>query len=136
VPGNRPAAVGCEPDAGLGNGARDQDARCERPRREKRLFPIEQDIHYQCLKVSRRSTIGVGKTTKMGSQEVCFTTQHALQPGERVRLVVAWPAMLGDTCMMNLEILGSVVRSEPGTAAIKIARHEFRTRGASFTVWL
>jgi len=38
--------------------------------------------------------------------------------------------MLDNACLMKLEICGSVVRSLAGTAAVKIARHEFRTRGA------
>ncbi len=44
-------------------------------------------------------------------------------------MAVNWPAMLGDTCAMKLEIFGWVVDSEPGSAAVKIERYEFRTRG-------
>jgi hypothetical protein len=98
-------------------------------RRGRRRFPIEQDIRYQCVKGSRILTVGVGKTLEISSREVRFTTQHPLKPGEKVRLAVNWPAMLDDTCLMKLEIFGWVLRSEPGTAAVKIERYEFRTRG-------
>lgn len=101
-------------------------------RRDKRRFPIEQDCRY-CVKGRRLSAVGVGKTIEISSDEVRFTTQHPLERGEKVRLAVAWPAMLDNACLLKLEICGRVVRSEPGTAAIEIAHHDFRTRGNSFT---
>lgn len=98
-------------------------------RRGGRRFPIEQDVRYQCVKGSRISAAGVGKTLEISSREVSFTTQQPLRQGEKVRLAMDWPAMLDNTCLMKLEIYGWVTRSEPGTAAIKIERYEFRTRG-------
>ena len=98
--------------------------------RDKLRFPIEKDVYYQCLKRGRVSAVGQGRTVQISSDEVCFTTQYPLKQGERVQLAVDWPAMLDNACLMKLEICGSVVRSLAGTAAVKIARHEFRTRGA------
>ena len=97
-------------------------------RRERRQFPIEQTVHYQCAK-GRTPVVGVGKTFEISSQEVHFTTQHTLQQGEKVRLAVDWPAMLDNACRMKLEIFGRVIRAERGTAVVKIERYEFRTRG-------
>ncbi len=99
--------------------------------RVRRWFPIEQDLRYQCVKGSRISAFGTGKTLEISSREVRFTTQHTLRHGEKVRLAVDWPALLDDICLMRLEIRGWVVRSEPGTAAVKIERYEFRTRGTT-----
>jgi hypothetical protein len=98
-------------------------------RRAPRKFPIEQDVRYQCVKGSRVLAFGTGKTLEISSREIRFTTQHTLKNGEKVRLAVDWPALLGNTCLMKLEIQGWVVRSETGAAAVKIERHEFRTRG-------
>jgi hypothetical protein len=95
------------------------------PWSEKRTFPIELGVGYRCVKSNRLSSVGVGKTIEISRHEVDFTTQHSLNPGERIRLSVDWPAMLGNTCPMKLEICGRVVRSEPGRAAIQIARYEF-----------
>ena len=103
----------------------------EHRQRDKLRFPIEKDVCYQCVKRGRISTVGVGKTFQISSREVRFTTQYPLLRGERVRLAVDWPAMLGDACPMKLEISGSVIRSLPGEAAVDIARYEFRTRGAT-----
>jgi hypothetical protein len=101
--------------------------------REKRRFAIEQHVRYRCVKGSRPLAFGVGKTTEISSQEVHFTTQSPLKPGESVRLAVDWPAVLDGTCLITLEICGPVVRSAPGTAVIAIARYEFRTRGERLT---
>ncbi|HVN06397.1 MAG TPA: hypothetical protein VMT86_18375 [Bryobacteraceae bacterium] len=100
--------------------------------RDRPRFPIEQDVRYQCVNGSRISAAGVGKTLEIGSREIRFTTQHPLHKGEKVRLAVDWPAMLDNTCPMKLEIFGWVLRSQPGTAAVRIERYEFRTRAASF----
>lgn len=98
-------------------------------RRGQLYFPIQQDVRYQCVKGSRIALAGVGKTHEMSSREIRFSTQHTLKLGDRIRVAVNWPAMLGDTCAMKLEIFGWVVHSEPGSAAVKIERYEFRTRG-------
>ena len=105
-------------------------ASAQRPQREKLRFPIEKDVCYLCVKRGGISAVGVGKTYQISSREVRFTTQYPLRRGERVRLAVDWPAMLGDACLMKLEIRGSVIRSLPGAAAVSIASYEFRTRGA------
>jgi len=103
-------------------------------RRAPRSFPIQQDVRYQCVKGSRVFAVGVGKTLEISSREVRFTTQHALQRGQKMRLAVNWPAMLDNTCRMKLEIAGWIVHSEPGEAAVKIERYEFHTRGAQLAV--
>ncbi len=96
--------------------------------REKRLFPINQDVHFECMKGTRLLASGVGRTVAISSHEVHFTTLELPKPRTRVRLVLEWPALLHDTCPMSLEIHGSVIPGAPGTVAIRIARYEFRTR--------
>lgn len=99
-------------------------------RRARRRFPIQQEVRYQCVKGSRIALVGVGKTLEIGSREIRFTTQHPLVRGQKMRLAVDWPALLDNTCRMKLEISGWIVRTDPGEAAVKIERYEFRTRGA------
>ncbi|HVN06694.1 MAG TPA: hypothetical protein VMT86_19885 [Bryobacteraceae bacterium] len=94
----------------------------------KHRFPIEQEVRYQCVTGSRISAAGTGKTLEISSDEIRFTTEQSLRPGANVRLAMDWPAKLDNTCFMKLEIRGSVVHSEAHTAAVKIARYEFRTR--------
>lgn len=106
----------------------------EHAERGKLQFAIEKDVFYQCLRRGRMSVAGVGKTLQISSREVSFTTQVPLQQGERVQLAMDWPAMLNDDCFLKLEICGPVISSLPGTAAVRIVRHEFRTRGAALKV--
>jgi len=103
-------------------------------RRERRKFPIQQDVRYQCVKGSRISAVGVGKTLEISSSEVRFTTQQLLKQGQKVQLAMDWPALLDNTCRMKLEIFGWIVHSGPNEAAVKIERYEFRTRGAQLAV--
>ena len=98
-------------------------------RRLRRRFPIQQDVSYECVKGSKVSTVGVGKTLEVSSSEVRFTTEQPLKQGQKMRLAMNWPAMLDNTCRMKLEIFGWIVDSEPGEAAVRIERYEFRTRG-------
>ncbi|HVN06907.1 MAG TPA: hypothetical protein VMT86_20955 [Bryobacteraceae bacterium] len=95
---------------------------------EKRTFPIEQQVRYRCMEQSRASATGAGRTLEISSREVRFTTEHVLKRGERVRVAVDWPAMLDNCCLIKLDIRGSVVRSSPQSATVKIERYEFRTR--------
>jgi len=103
-------------------------------RRARRRFPIERDVRYQCVKGGRIISVGVGKTIEIGSRYVLFSTQEFLKAGQKIRLSVDWPAMLDNTCRMQLEIAGWVVLSEAQEAAVKIERYEFRTRGAALAV--
>jgi len=106
----------------------------EHGRRARRRFPIQQEVRYQCVKGSRISLVGVGKTLEISSREVRFTTQQPLKRGQKMQLAMDWPAMLDNTCRMKLEIFGWIVQSEPAEAAVKIERYEFRTRGAELAV--
>ncbi|MGA2434169.1 MAG: PilZ domain-containing protein [Bryobacteraceae bacterium] len=98
-------------------------------RRSAVRFPIEQEVRY---KVFNRNTIevGSGRTINMSSNGILFTTQRALNPGERLELAVNWPAYLDNRCALKLVTTGRVVRSEDGKAAIAIERYEFRTQGS------
>jgi hypothetical protein len=96
--------------------------------RSPKWFPIEQDLRYEFVNHNRTSGFGTGRTLEMSSKEIRFTTHDRFKLGERVRLRVHWPTMLNDRCLMQLVIVGRVMRSGPGTAAVEIDRYEFRTR--------
>ncbi len=103
-------------------------------RRARRWFPIQQEVRYQCVKGSRISDVGVGKTLEICSREVRLTIQQPLKEGQKMRLTVDWPALLDNTCRMKLEIYGWIVTCDPGQANVRIERYEFRTRGAAVAV--
>src|SRR5690242_9637116 len=97
-----------------------------RSRRPPREFLIELELWYEWVCGTRIRAAGTGKTLSIGRYEILFTTQVSLPLRKRVRLRVNWPVMLGDTCLLKLEITGWVVRSEAGVTAAKIDRYEFR----------
>jgi hypothetical protein len=67
----------------------------------------------------------------MSSGGILFTTSERLQPGQLVEVAVNWPATLNHTCPLQLVAAGRVVRSDNDTAAVRIDRHEFRTRASN-----
>src|ERR1035438_190052 len=79
---------------------------------------VQQDVRYECVKGSKVSTVGVGKTLEVSSSEVRFTTEQPLKQGQKMRLAMSWPAMLDNTCRMKLEI-----RSEEHTSELQSLRH-------------
>jgi len=74
--------------------------------------------------------IGAGKTLNIGSGGMLFTTESQLPLGRTVELSVNWPARLHGTCPLKFVAIGRVIRAEADLAAVRIERHEFRTRAS------
>ena len=102
----------------------------KRERRVRRWFHIEQNVSYKMLYGLGIGESGVGKTVKISSGGVCFTTENMLTRGMPVELSMNWPALLNGFCPMKLMIYGCVIRSTDKSAALAIERYEFRTQGA------
>lgn len=68
----------------------------------------------------------------ISSSGALFTTERALPLGKQVELWINWPALLLEAVHLKLVAKGPIVRVEPGRAAMKIVRHEFRTSSSSF----
>jgi len=96
-----------------------------------RSFPIQQDVYYQARKRGGTAPIATGRTIYMSSHEVAFTTEGPLNIGDKIEMTVNWPVLINRTCRMKLVISGRVIKNELNTAAVKIERHEFRTRSAN-----
>jgi hypothetical protein len=103
---------------------------CERERRTKRRFQIDQEVKYKMLYGQRIAETGCGRTLNMSSGGVRFTTENMLTSGMPVELSLNWPVLLNDSCPMKLMIYGCVVRSNDKVATVAIERYEFRTSGA------
>lgn len=102
-------------------------------RRGTSRFPVQEDVRYS-IDLSKTSKVsGVGKTLNFGSGGILFTTDEKLPIGSSVDLSVAWPALLGGKCALQFVATGRVVRSDASSAAVRIVRYEFRTRGAAAT---
>src|SRR5438270_432107 len=106
------------------------DGNCERERRTKRRFQIDQEVKYKMLYGQRIAETGTGRTLNMSSGGIKFTTENMLTSGMPVELSLNWPVLLNDSCPMKLMIYGCVVRSNDRVATVAIERYEFRTSGA------
>lgn len=92
-------------------------------------FPVREELKYKVLHTKAVGLSGSGQTLNIGSGGILFTTEERLPMGRQVEISVNWPARLDGTCPLKFVAVGRVVRSEPGQAAVRIERYEFRTRG-------
>jgi hypothetical protein len=100
-------------------------------RRITNRFPVREEVRYKVLQPRSLPTTGTGRTLDISSGGVLFTTEERLPPGKLVELSVNWPARLGGTCALKFVATGRVVRSNESSAAVRIEKYEFRTRGSS-----
>jgi hypothetical protein len=100
-------------------------------RRESARFPLREDLKYKLLHSKNNTVSGIGKTLNMASGGILFTTEDTLPLGRIVELSVNWPARLDGTCPLKLVAVGRIIRSEPGQAAVRIERYQFRTRAVN-----
>ena len=99
-------------------------------RRASRRYPINLELHYKLLKRQKVLHAGGGTSSNISSGGVLFEADRVLLPGSSIELSLAWPLTLGNTCPLQLKILGQVVRTNSNTVAVKINRYEFRTAGS------
>jgi hypothetical protein len=108
------------------------------PRRPKRLceavtrqrairFPVKLPVRYKI-----GEEFGWGELVNISSSGALFTTERALPLRKGVELCIHWPALLFEAVPLNLVAKGPIVRVEPGRAALRILKYEFRTASSSF----
>ena len=100
-------------------------------RRHAIRFPIRCDIQYRVLGSKAGEQVGTGQTINLSSAGVLFTAAHVLPVKSRVQLSIEWPVRLDRECPLKMVVLGKVVRSEEGCAAVNIKHYELRTRASS-----
>jgi hypothetical protein len=70
----------------------------------------------------------------MSSSGLGFTADRPLPIGQKLDLSIDWPARLDGDVQIQLVASGVVVRSSGAVTALRIERHEFRTRRAGTRV--
>jgi hypothetical protein len=99
-------------------------------RRSASRYPIVAELHYRMTRKHVEVETGRGRTVNISSSGILIETDHALPPGLRVDLSIAWPVSLNNVTPLQMCIKGRTIRTEGRRTAIKIFRHEFRTRPA------
>src|ERR1035438_42707 len=97
-------------------------------RRAGTRFPLGLEVRYTVL--GRRATqkTGFGRTIDLSSSGLSFTTNQPLLPGQKLDVSIEWPVLLDGAIKLQLVISGVVVRADTTLIALRIKRHEFRTR--------
>jgi hypothetical protein len=97
-------------------------------RRGSVRFPVNLEVRYSVVGLSRPVENGFGRTIDMSSSGLSFTTDRPLSIGQELDLSIDWPVLLGEGVQLQLVTSGVVVRSVGAVTALRIERYDFRTR--------
>jgi hypothetical protein len=97
-------------------------------RRSGSRYPIVAELHYRMTRKHAEVETGRGCTVNISSSGILIETDHALPAGLRVELSIAWPVRLNNVTPLQLCVKARTIRTEGRRTALKIFRHEFRTR--------
>jgi hypothetical protein len=98
-------------------------------RRSDRRYGMQLQLRWKLVRRRREIDAGTGRTIDMSSGGVLFETGSELPTGLNVEIHIAWPMLLHDVAPLQLVVMGRIVRSSRGWAAIRTISHEFRTAG-------
>ena len=95
--------------------------------------PVDLELRYSV--VGRRPVQnGSGRTIDVSSSGLSFTAHRPLSIGQKLDLSIDWPARLDEDVQLQVVGSGVVVRTTGAVIALRIERHEFRTRRAGSLV--
>ena len=100
-------------------------------RRDDRRYDIQLELRWKLIRRRRVIDSGTGRTLDLSSGGIMFETGRDLPAGLNVELSISWPVRLHNVAPLQLIVLGRIVRSGGGWAAIRTVQHEFRTMGMS-----
>jgi hypothetical protein len=103
-------------------------------RRRGIRFPMDMDVRYSVVGNRRPAEIGSGRTIDMSSSGLSFTADTPLSIGQGLEVSIDWPVLLDGGVQLQIVASGVVVRTTGAVTAIRIERHDFRTRRAGPTV--
>jgi hypothetical protein len=103
-------------------------------RRAGTRFPLAIEVRYALLGCREQRKTGSGQMIDLSSSGLSFTADRPLLTGQKIEVAIDWPVLLDGGVRLQLVMWGVVVRTSATTAALKIQRHEFKTRGDSRTI--
>ena len=87
-------------------------------------------VRYSVVGHPRPVESGSGRTIDMSSSGLSFTANTPLSIGQTLGVSIDWPVLLDGGVQLQIAALGVVVRTNAAVTAIRIERHDFRTRRA------
>jgi len=97
-------------------------------RRASIRFPLTLEVSFAASERRALVEIGSGCTIDVSSSGLSFTADRSLLPGQKLEVSIDWPVLLDEGIRLQLIVSGVVVRTNGAVTALKIHRHEFRTR--------
>ena len=97
-------------------------------RRNSVRFPVNLDVRYRVVGLRGPAENGSGRTIDMSSSGLKFTADRPLSIGQTLDLSIDWPVLLGEGVQLQIVTSGVVVRSAGAVTALRIGRHQFKTR--------
>ncbi len=94
--------------------------------RSSTRYPLTLELRFAAAGGS--GTAGSGRTIDVSSSGLSFTCDRPLAPGQQLDVAIDWPVPLNGGVQLQLVLSGEVVRAKGSVAALRIRRHEFRTR--------
>jgi hypothetical protein len=91
-------------------------------------FPLTLEMRYSATDGRGPEAPGSGRTIDVSSSGLTFTADRKLAAGQKLDVSIDWPVALDGGVQLQLILSGVVVQTDGTTTALRIQRHEFRTR--------
>jgi hypothetical protein len=103
-------------------------------RRSRVRFPVNLEVRYSVVGHRGAAENGSGRTIDMSSSGLSFTADTPLSIGQTLDMSIDWSVRLDRDVQIQLVASGVVVRTDGAGTALRMERHEFRTRRAGSKV--
>jgi hypothetical protein len=90
---------------------------------------LDLPIRFRLSGRGRQESQGTGRVVDISSQGLAFRSGAELATGMSIQAFVSWPVTLGDECLLQLFLEGTIQRVACALAVIRVRRYEFRTGG-------
>ena len=97
-------------------------------RRASVRFPLTLSVRYSVSHRRAPVEMGSGQLIDLSSSGLRLAAQGPLEPGLKLDVAIDWPVLLDGRVQLQLMVTGTVVWSSGTEIALRIQRHDFRTR--------
>ena len=86
------------------------------------------EVRYSVVGHRRPVEYGSGRAVDMSSSGLSFIADTSLSIGQTLDVSIDWPVLLDGGVQLQIVASGVVVRTTGALTAIRVERHDFRTR--------
>src|ERR1017187_932291 len=97
-------------------------------RRASVRFPLSLDLRYSVSHRRAPLETGSGQIIDLSSSGLRFATREPLEPGLKLDVAIIWPVLIHEHVQLQLVGTGAGGWSSQTETAMRIQRHDFRTR--------